>query len=197
MGKEYGRSADLIKYVVEHGEDPDLDELQDISKEDQKNKLWFFWWQEETKEFMDWQERLSSGKKMLYTLIWGQCTKNMQNELETTAHFKKMKHEQDPIALISSIKAIMFSFRDQKYIIGSMWHAYKNVFTTIQREDEETKTFYDRFKNVIEVIETYGGDIGGMSDVYKTYEEYMTPTKNREMILNISKKQKKGWKKHF
>ena len=92
---------------------------------------------------------------------------NMQNELEITVNFKKMKREQDPITLINSIKAITFRFCDQKYIIGSMWHAYKNLFTTIQCEEEETKAFYNRFKNVVEVIETYGGDISGMSNVYK------------------------------
>ena len=33
--------------------------------------------------------------------------------------------------------------------------------------------FYDRFRNVIEVNETYGGDIGGMSNLWASEEEYM------------------------
>ena len=41
VGKEYGRSTDMIKYVVENGEDPNLDEPEDISEEEQKNKLHF------------------------------------------------------------------------------------------------------------------------------------------------------------
>ena len=48
-----------------------------------------------------------------------------------------------------------------------MWRAYRNLFNTTQREDEDLKSFYDRFQGVVEVLENYGADIGGLSDMYK------------------------------
>ena len=129
VGKEYGKQADLIKFVVENEKDPEIDKPADISTSDQNNKLKMFMWQEQAKRYMDRKEGLELGKKKLYTLIWGQCTKAMQNELETSDKFEKMKEDQDPIVLIQEIKSITYSFRDQKYVIGSMWRAFKTFST--------------------------------------------------------------------
>ena len=132
VGKEYGRNADLIKYVVEHEEDPDLDEPADISEDDQKNKLKMFKWQEQMKRYTDKEEGLNTGKKKLYTLIWGQCTQVMKNELEAIKEYETMKSKQDPIQLLKSIKSMTYNFRDQKYLSGSMWQANKALYNTIQ-----------------------------------------------------------------
>ena len=98
--KEYGKNADAIKYVVEHLEDPDLNPVEDISAADQKNRLEMFQWQERLKQYMDCEEGLESGKKKLYILIWGQCTKLMKNELKAMSNYEDMNVKQDPIALI-------------------------------------------------------------------------------------------------
>ena len=63
------------------------------------------------------------------------------------------------------------NFRDLKYVQGSLWRAYKNMFNTVQQDEEDFKTFYDRFKNVVDVIENYGGDIGGMTNLWKNEVE--------------------------
>ena len=127
----------MIKYVVENLEDPDLDEPKDIPARDQTNKLLMFKWQEEMKRYMDRRDELERGKKRLYALVWGQCTKQIQIELEAADGFEASEKKQDPITLIICIKAITFSFRDQKYVFGSMWRAFKNLFNTTQREDED------------------------------------------------------------
>ena len=54
-----------------------------------------------------------------------------------------------------------------------MWRAFMNLSNNIQCEEEDMKSYYDRFKNTVEVIDTYGGYIGGLSDVWKTDEIYV------------------------
>ena len=167
VGKEYGKNADLIKFVVEHEKDPDLEEPEDITNEEQKNRLKMFKWQESVKRYLDRQEGLSTGKKKLYTLIWGQCTRVMQNELEAMSDYETMNEDQDPIKLLKNIKSITYNFRDQKYLSGSMWRAYKTLYNTNQKEEEDLKTYYDRFKNQVKVIENYGGTIGTDFNLYE------------------------------
>jgi hypothetical protein len=187
VGKEYGKNADAIKYVVENLEDPDLNPVEDISVTDQKNSLMMFHWQEKVKQYMDREEGLESGKKKLYTLIWGQCTKLMKNELEATSNYQSMNMKQDPIALIKAIKGITYSFRDQKYLPGSLWHAYKNLFNTVQHEDEDLNDFYKRFQNAVKVLENFGGNIKNMTNLYKIEETYnKLDTDEKSEIININ-----------
>src|SRR5210317_2099234 len=100
-------------------------------------------------KYLEKKEGLSTGKKRLYTLNWGQCSKDLQNELMAMNAYEKMKSEQNPITLISLIKGVISSFRDQKYLPGNVWKAYRMFFNIIQKEDEDLKAYFDRFKNLI------------------------------------------------
>ena len=44
--------------------------------------------------------------------------------------YESMKQEQNPITLINLIKGVTYSFRDQKYLPGNVWKAYKKLFNT-------------------------------------------------------------------
>ena len=95
-------------------------------------------------KYIDKLDILETGKHKLYSLIWGQCTGQMQTELMACKDYQEFKEEEDPIALIKAIKGITYNFRDQKYLPGSLWKAYRNLFNTVQRDDEDLKKFYDR-----------------------------------------------------
>ena len=159
-GKEYGKQASNIKNIVEHLEDPELLPPTPLSATEEKKKTSWFIYTEEYKRYMDKKENLDAGKKKLYSLVWGQCTQMMKNELETCTNYRTMHEQEDPIALIKNIKGVTHNFKDQKYSTGSMWHAYKQLYSIIQKEDEDIKDYYDRFKNQVEVIENNGGELG-------------------------------------
>jgi hypothetical protein len=146
---------------------------------------------------MDRKEGLITGKKKLYTLIWGQCTKLMRNELEAMSNFEAINIKQDPIALIKAIKGITYSFRDQKYLPGSLWRAYKNLFNTVQCKDEDIKDFYKCFQNAVEVLENYGGDIQNMKDLYKIKEKYAKLDAEQKLETENVEKAKDGAREMF
>ena len=69
-----------------------------------------------------------------------------------------------------------------------MWHAYKNLFNTVQHEDEDLKDFYERFQNTVEVLENYGGDIKNMTNLYKIKENYSKlDMDQKSKVANINK----------
>jgi len=157
VGKEW-RNGDLLKYVVEHLERPQLMEPEDVNENASRAEQ--FKWQERFKRFLEKEEAVESGIKKLYSLIWGQCTEVMRNELKASPDFKATQKTEDAIKLIQSIRGITFSFRDQKYVPGSIWKAYTSVFNQRQREDQDPQDHLERFNDLIEVLKNYGVSIG-------------------------------------
>ena len=47
-----------------------------------------------------------------------------------------------------------------------MWRAYKAMFTVRQKEEEDLRSYYEKFTNSQEVVENYGGTIGKENDMY-------------------------------
>ena len=114
---------------------------------------------------------LQAGKKMLYTLVWGQCKKVIHNKLILTHDYKTMRITQDSIALIKNIKNIIYSFRDNKYIPGSVWRAYHALFNIVQK-NKNIKNYCKCFNNQIEIIENYVERIPIRDYLYKKNKKY-------------------------
>ena len=46
-----------------------------------------------------------------------------------------------------------------------MWRAYKAMFTVRQKEEEDLRSYYEKFANSQEVVENYDGTIGKENDM--------------------------------
>ena len=97
----------------------------------------------------------------------------MKNELEAMEGCEKMNKEKDPIKLLSVIKGVSHNFCGQKHPMASMWHAHRQLYNCIQREDEDTKQFHERFKNQVEVMKDYSDKLGTRASSFKCNEEFM------------------------
>ena len=179
-GKEFGKEASNIKYVVEHLKDPIITKPTELSSTESKDKTKWFIYTEEYKRYLDRKENLEFGKRKLYSLLWGQCTQMMKNELQATANYQVMSDNEDPIMLLKNIKGVTHNFRDQKYNIGSMWHAYKQLYQCIQKEEEDVKTFFERYKNHVEVIENNGGELGKETNLLQHDETFNNLTESEQ-----------------
>ncbi len=142
VGKEY-KNGDLFKYIVENLEDPQIKAPEKLTDEQKQDDFETYKWKKLMDKYIDKLDILETGKHKLYSLIWGQCTGQMQTELMACDDYKEFKDNGDPIALIKAIKGITYNFRDQKYLPGSLWKAYKNLFNTVQCKDEDLKKYYD------------------------------------------------------
>ena len=132
-----------LKCVMECLDDLELKPPDDLSSTDMKNKTLWFKCTEVHKKCLDKKDSSEAGKKKLCSLVWGQCTQMMKNELEATANCAKMSREEDPIASIKNIKGVTCNFRDQRCTTGSLWHAHKQSFSCVQREDEDIEDCCD------------------------------------------------------
>ena len=121
---------------------------------------------------MEKEEHIERGNKKLFSLVWGQCTEVMKTELKSMSNYEQLKEDQDGIELIKTIKCVTFSFRDQNYIIGSVWKAYQRIFTLIQQQDTDLKDHLEKVQNIVEVFESYGINIGEDEAIYSEDEIY-------------------------
>ena len=89
--------------------------------------------------------------------------------------------EKDPTKLSSMIEGVSHNFGGQKCPMTSMWHAHRQLHNCIQKEDEDTEQFHERFKNQVEVTEGYGGKSGTQANSPKYNEEHMVLSDKKGM----------------
>ena len=122
--------------------------------------------------------------------MWGQCAQMMKNELEVATNCDIMCAAEDPIALIKNVKGVTHNFKDQKCGTGGMWHAHKQLFSCVQKEEEDTKDHFDRFKNHVEVTENNGGELGTEAESSlqdKTFSELSDAKQKDESDIKAAK----------
>ena len=136
------------------------------------------------------KDGLEAGKKKLHSLTWGQCAQMMKNELEAATDCGTVCTAEDPIALIKNIEGVTHNFKDQKCATGGMWHACKQPFSCTQKEEEDTKDYFDRFKNHVEVTENNGGELGTEEESLlqdKTFSELSEADQKDENDIKAAK----------
>ena len=119
---------------------------------------------------MDRKEGSETGEKKPCSLLWGQCTQSMKNELQAVADCDQMKRHENPMQPIKNIKGVTHDFRAQRHTTGSVWCAHKQLHNCIQKDDEDIKKCHDRFKNQVEVIENCGGELGTKAKLFEQDE---------------------------
>jgi hypothetical protein len=106
------------------------------------------------------QQKLENECKKLYTIILGQCTNYMTAKLKALSNFKDMHMDKNPVKLLKAIKGLTFKFDNEKEYEMSLVEAVDKLYRTYQTKDMTNTQFFDRFNNLVDVIEHYGGTIG-------------------------------------
>ena len=101
-------------------------------------------------KFVDAQEGYSNSKLKAYSIILGQCDKNVRAQLEARSDWETMIN--DPINLLIAIKEIVYKYQDNKYAFESIYYCFKTVFNMKQAEDESLSDYGKRFKNAVDVM---------------------------------------------
>jgi hypothetical protein len=84
----------------------------------------------------------------------------MTAKLKAMPTFKEMHSEKDPIKLLKAIKGLTFRLDNKKEYDLSLVEAIDKLFRLYQSKDMPNTQFLDKFNNLIDVIEHFGGTIG-------------------------------------
>ena len=116
-------------------------------------------YKEQIKQVVIRESKYESNKTKLYSIIWGQCSDNMQARLHGIPNFDEMDRSRNVLTLLREIKAVTFDFESQQYLPMSLHNATNKYFTMKQGKNESLVDYHKRFKNVVDVLEHYGANI--------------------------------------
>jgi hypothetical protein len=117
-------------------------------------------WKQEVEDYFKRNRQLQHNTKTVYSVIWGQCSEALRARLKSHPDFDVNDTSQNCEWLLKTIKGIMIRFESQRFVFLSMADATQQVFTFRQGPDMALSKYYEDFKNLIEVYEHYGGDLG-------------------------------------
>jgi hypothetical protein len=123
-------------------------------------------WEKLVDEYVKRTNYLAANVPTLFSLVWGQCSDGMRQQLEASAKFSSLSESGDGIGLLGLIKVITFNFQSQKYLPHSL-HDAKKCFYTWSQGRSSAQAFLEQFQNIVDVIEHCGGHIGHDSGLIK------------------------------
>ena len=110
-------------------------------------------------------QKLENEWKKLYTVILGQCTSYMTAKLKDIPTFNEVHYEKDRVNILKAIQGLTFRFDSEKEYKMSLVEAVDKLFRLYQSKDMSNTQFLEKFNNLIDVIEHYGGIIGVLKKI--------------------------------
>jgi hypothetical protein len=92
----------------------------------------------------------------LYNLVWGQCSKTMQQKLESLDDYIDIRNSSDGIGLLLAIKNTAYNYNDEKYIFELVIEAQYRVMV-LRQNNMTPQQYYEKFSNLVSVYIHCGG----------------------------------------
>ena len=145
-------------------------------------------WRETIKSFCVRRNVLSENIRRLYSLVWGQCSDVMRQKIEALDEYAVFSVILDGVELLQAIKNFCFNFQSQKYVPHSLHKTKRQFYLCSQGKDATTQSYFEKFLNVVDVIQHSRGTIGHepgiellIAEESKVDIELMTPAQ-REVL---------------
>ena len=114
---------------------------------------------EEIKQYIKESRSLKSTLTSLYNIVWGQCSKLMQNKLLAAQDFNITQENSDVCKLLIAIQGISNQLETNVSIYDALDGAKRAYYLYKQDENESNAMHLKNFKNLISIIEYFGGNI--------------------------------------
>ena len=91
----------------------------------------------------------------------------MQAKLKTLSTFESLRSSRDCLGLLRSIQGISYKMETQQYPHQAIYSAMSSLYSFRQHQHQSNSEYLTKFKNLIKVIEHYGGAIALHSALIK------------------------------
>jgi hypothetical protein len=117
-------------------------------------------WEEKVKLHVRSERDIELGVTRLWSVVWGQCTEAMKAKLEGMPDHERIKYQSDGIRLLKNIRTTVYQFQKQKKNAVAMHMAKRKFYTFSQKAGMSNHEYLEKFKTVLEVLESNGAEIG-------------------------------------
>ena len=92
--------------------------------------------------------------------MWKHCTERMRAKVIGHEDYDDIKRTWDCLELLKLIRLMTYGFDTRRYPVMSLAEAEARLFKFYQGIDMHTPIYYQKFKQLVAVIEQFGGNIG-------------------------------------
>jgi hypothetical protein len=158
VGLHFKKHPIDIKRMIKTMSDTNIPLPKDHEKDATKTAIRV--WEKEVDMLVLRRSTYETNKCALFPVIWNQCSESMQAKIKSADNFESMDTESNSLDLLLEIKGIAYKFESQKNIYLALDNAKSAFYVYRQGPEETNATYMSKFKNSIDVIEHYGGNIG-------------------------------------
>jgi hypothetical protein len=116
----------------------------------------FIQWKSECENFNQRQKDLAANKVKIFTILMQQCSPSVTSKVEASKGHEKAKKSYDCAWLIKTIKSVCHSFEQSENRFMALVKAKADLFQSKQGQNQSTHDYYDTFKELLSVLESYG-----------------------------------------
>ena len=159
MSRKYDYGGDIARMLRDRA-DVDLTQHKPVHPGSSADKTDLRIWEKQVDEYVKRINAYANNKEALFAILWGQCSDSMQTRLKTIDDFKSINEERKCLSLLTEIQGITYKFETQRYPCEALFDVFLSFYQQRQHRHQSNSEYHTRFKNLVSVIEHYGGDLG-------------------------------------
>ncbi len=125
-------------------------------------------WQQDVAEAKKKIAQLEDNKKRAYALIIGQCLPKLEGKIQGLDAYPMADTDQDAVKLLLIIRGYCCRFNNHEQSIVALKSAKHRVSTFYQMSEMSNSDYFEFFKVLVGIIETYGGTFGNKPGLIRT-----------------------------
>lgn len=124
-----------------------------------RNHRLYIDWKYDCETYNSRKTALTASKKKLFTIIILQCSRSVKSKLESTDGYDTAKTNHDCNWLLTLLRNICHKFEQSENRFVALINAKAAIFSYRQGPNQHPTEYYETFKELIAVLESYGGQL--------------------------------------
>jgi hypothetical protein len=116
-------------------------------------------WKCQCEQFNQKEKDLETNKVKIFTILMQQCSPSVANKVEASKGHEQAKKIYDCKWLITTIKSVCHNFEQTENRFMALVKAKADLFQCKQGQNQSTHDYHDTFKELLSVLESYGGKL--------------------------------------
>ena len=141
------------------------------------------------KEYIKEERNLKVALKLIWAIIWGQCSTSFQTKLEKRKDMKDLKRDANVVKLLSYIQQACMNYEDRHHPCVILYQQFSAFHIYYQRKNLPIQNYLLIFQIIVENIERCGGEFGNDSAKLRYVLEREGQV-NEEQYMKLSEEEK-------
>ena len=112
-------------------------------------------YRERIRSYIVTEGRLQNTTRALYNIVWGQCSRLLQNKLKAKKDFNTVDDNGDVVNLLKEIRKISHQAEDSVCVYDALDEVLRRFYTYTQLPEEDNATHLTKFREYVDVLEHF------------------------------------------